>query len=224
MPLSNMIIDPAPFEQYMRGAGDKGSSHFDWKSLAGAGAMTGLSMALSAFAPKTPGINQQTRKIEEQSDQLHQTGANLVGTGGEALSPVLNYFKALVSGDPTAVLQAAGPERARVMDQYDTARRSNAEFSPRGGGQASASMQSRMAEARDLASTTNAIRSNAATQLSGIGQTAISQGLTAESAATQALAQVLGPLLSQRNSDKESIAKQFAGYAELIAPFILMAL
>lgn len=236
---SGSIIDPKPFETYFAGLGAESGggsmwpgesmakpdgTGFNWKGAAASGIGAGVSLLASHFAPKTRNVNDEVNQIEDQSKALHRTGSSLVNQGESALNPVLQYFAALAKGDPQALLQATQPERARVMDQYDTARRSTATFGPRGGGQASSMNESRIKEATALASTTNAARAHAADSAAQIGETLTGQGLTAESAATQAMAQVLGPILQQRGQDKASIAAQFAGYAEMIAPFVLMAL
>ena len=144
----------------------------------------------------------------------------LAASGAADLNPVLKYFKDLVSGNPTDVLNATTPQRRRVIDQYDTARRSSAQFTPRGGGSASAQQESRAREAGDIASLTSDTQANAATALGALGENERNAGLTAEQQAQQALASALGPLMQQQQANQSGLVSTFQGLASFIAPLI----
>lgn len=78
----------------------------------------------------------------------------------DLFAQVLPYLKAVTSGDRQAILNATMPERRRVIDQYSTAKKALAEFSPRSGGQAAAMADQATKEAGDL----SLIGANARTQ------------------------------------------------------------
>lgn len=192
------------------------SGGFDWGSLA----KTGLGLLPSLFAGGGASIEPDIRKIQGNANDQLTAGKDLAGKGSTDLGPVLEYFKNLVSGNPNDVLAATAPDRRRVIDQYDTARRSSAQFTPRGGGDASSQNASRASEAGDIASLTASARSNAANSLGQLGESERNAGLTQEQTAQQTLASVLGPLFQQQQADQKSLIGTFTGLATMIAPFL----
>lgn len=133
---------------------------------------------------------------------LDQRGQTLSATGMDALSPVLGQLMKLFSGDENAIGDATRPQVKGVLDQYDAARRSIAQFAPRGGGRETALATSRFSEASDIGN----IRSNAVTsatqQLSTIGASLLNAG---ENEQTQSLSSLMG-LLQNAQQDKSNSA------------------
>ena len=191
---------------------DTSSGGFDWGSIGKAG----LPLALSLLAPKSQSITPTVNAIDKSAGDLKTAGTKATATGQEALSPALKYFQALVSGDPNAILQATAPDRARVIDQYDTARKNIAQFSPRGGGQSSNINEGFTKEASDLSTGTASARSNAATALASIGNAETEQGLTAEERSISALSATLQPLLQQGEQQNNSVISTFTGIGKLL--------
>lgn len=194
-----------------------GGTGFDWKKIAGAGA----GLLGSLFAPKSRSIDPEINAIEGGSKDLAASGKATSAQGQSALDPVLKYFKALASGDPSEALAATAPQRGRVIDQYDAARRSAANFTPRGGGQASAQQESRSREASDLANVTSTARTDATKELAALGSNLTQQGTSAQEASINAMVSTLQPLLAKQGQDSQSIGKTFAGIGELIGSFFL---
>ena len=57
----------------------------------------------------------------ERSAQESGDYAKLLQEGGsELVNPITQYYKALISGDRTALMAATQPERRKVIDQYST--------------------------------------------------------------------------------------------------------
>ena len=192
------------------------ASALPWGKIIGAGA--GLIPAL--FAGGGSSLKGPIGEVQRGARQLGATGKGLAQQGEAALAPALKYFQDLLSGNPADIEAATAPQRRRVIDQYDTARKSSAEFTPRGGGQASAQMESRAREASDLATVGASARDNAANTVSSLGKGLLDSGISAEQEATNQLAQVLGPLFQQQQADQQSTAQTFAGIASLIAAFL----
>ncbi len=94
------------------------------------------------------GLQKQADQATDLSKQFSQQGMDMFG-------PASEFLKALISGDRQALLQATQPERRRVIDQYATAKKNLAEFTPRGGGQAAAMNQLEAGKAADLAGVTS---------------------------------------------------------------------
>lgn len=135
--------------------------------------------------------------LRNSSTAMRQRGDTLNAMGTEAVNPVLQYFSALLKGDPNALLQATQPERARVIDQYDTARQAISQFSPRGGGTNAALAQSRFGQASTLANITATARSAAAGQAGQIGTALTGLGLNAQQLASADLNTIINAILTR---------------------------
>lgn len=142
-------------------------------------------------------------QLGEASQQNRQDAQAFKGMGAEAIGPALQYLKALAGENPSALMDATRGERGRVIDQYDTARRSIASFGPRGGGSASAIAEGRMAEGSQLADITSSKKSEAVKLLSAIGPQLAGLGLNAEQLASQDLSTVIDMILRKQGFDVE---------------------
>lgn len=94
--------------------------------------------------------------------------------GTSVLGPAVDYLKSLAGGDRQQMLAATMPQRRRVMDQYDAAKKSIAEFAPRGGGQASAMINLEANKASDLSMLGAGAQRDAVTESAQLG-TALKQ-------------------------------------------------
>lgn len=208
------------------GAGTSSTGQgFNWKGLPwGQIIGAGAGLAASAFAPQVTDPSGAIKETQQMARGLSQTGQQLGAQGAGALAPTLAYWMNLLSGNPADLLAATQPERTRILDQYDTARATLTRETPRGGGLATAMGTMETKKASDLATLTSQARPQAAQQLGQLGTQLTGAGIQAQEQAAYAMAQVLGPLLNQESQDKESIWRTFAGVAEMVAPFVLMAL
>jgi len=132
------------------------------------------------------------------------TSSALTSESQSALNPVLKYYQGLLSGSPEQSLAATEPQVGRVIDQYDTARRSAAAFTPRGGGQASGNLQSRIAEASDISGTINSARSGAASALGNLGLGTASASAAQAGIAGNDLGTVLKTYLQQSQNSQQA--------------------
>src|SRR5206468_3166454 len=160
VPATGLPIGPAPTVQ----GAEPGP---DWGNIAGAAAPFLFSLLGSNRAKGQAG--QSTDQLAQLAKAFGTQGQQLAGQGQAALAPVIAYLQALVGGDPQALNQATQPERARVLDQYDTARKA-LQFLPRGGGQAGAVMQAGSRAAGDIGSIIGGARQGAANTLGTLGQ------------------------------------------------------
>lgn len=142
-----------------------------------------------------------TSALQKSATGLQKQGSELSGMGSDAMAPVLDYFKKLISGDPSALLEATKPERGRVIDQYDAARNAITNFGPRGGGSTSAMATSRISEANELSDITSGARSDAATSLAQIGPILTGLGLSAEQLASADLNSLINTILTREGFD-----------------------
>lgn len=161
-----------------------------------------------------------TDKLSTLSDALSSQGEKTHATGMDALQPVLKYLNGLLSGNPADVQAATAPERASILNQYDTARTTLERTAPRGGGQVSAMGALEGQKASQLATTTATARSGAADKLSQLGTTLTGQGLSAEAYAGSDLATAVQA--SQRASEQQAKSNSDAGAS--IGGFIADAL
>lgn len=138
-----------------------------------------------------------TALLKQQATGAQATGQQMTATGSEALGPVLQYFRSLMSSDPQAMLQATQPERGRVIDQYDAARKAIANFGPRGGGTTSTLAQSRFDQAESLGDLTSGVRRSAAGSVAEIGTSLAGLGLTAQDLASRDLNTVINSVMAR---------------------------
>lgn len=146
------------------------------------------------------GLDEQTQQLLKGNvERMRGQGAQMQQQGAEALSPVLAYFKQLMSGDPAAMLQATQPERGKVIDQYDAARKSIAQFAPRGGGQGAAIAGSYVQQAQQLSDITSTARQGAVTGLAQLGPQLQALGLSADQVASMDLSTLINAVLARES-------------------------
>jgi hypothetical protein len=126
----------------------------------------------------------------------------------------MQYLKSLTGNDPSAIMAATAPERGRVMDQYDTARKAIAQFGPRGGGQAAAFSDASFREASDLSDITAGARQGAVGQLGQLGLSATGLGLSAQQLASADLNTVLNAVLTREGHDVGKRGQNMAAWAD----------
>ncbi len=139
--------------------------------------------------------------LRESAAALRQKGAMLGGQGQQALAPTLAYYQALIGQDPGALMAATAPERGRVIDQYDSARRAAAEFGPRGGATNAAIANSHFQQAQQLGDITSMAKRDATSQLAALGATMTGLGLSADQLASMDLNAVIQAVLGQEYLD-----------------------
>ena len=137
-----------------------GGSSFDWGGLA-----EGASPFIASLFG---GTNTDKTALRDTATKELSAGKDTKAAGAGALSPVLKYLQAIAGGDPAAVMDATAPQRARILDQYDTARKAITQ-QPRGGGQASAALNLEGRQASDLATTAATARSEGVKELGTLG-------------------------------------------------------
>jgi hypothetical protein len=194
--------------------GDPSSGGFSGSDLAGWGKIA-APFVTAAFGPGNP----YKGDVENIGKQALTFGAADKAAGTNALAPVLKYLTALVSGDPSSVMEATAPQRARIIDQYDTARKALAQ-QPRGGGQASAALKLEQGKASDLATTTSAARSEGVKSLAAVGTNLVQTGAYEQETGLQAALRAFQGLSQQKDASNADFGKAIG----MALPFILAAL
>ncbi len=157
------------------------------------------------------------------SKSLQSSGTDLTNKGTAALAPVLSYLTKLAGGDTAAAMDATRPQRARVIDQYDAARKSIAEFSPRGGGTASTLANSQFKEAGDLANLTSQARTDAVNKLGDIGQQLTSLGVNTTGMSAEMQARIAAILSDQAKQKREQQGQFGKTIGSLLGAILLAA-
>lgn len=142
-----------------------------------------------------------TAILKKQSEQSQQEGEDQSGAGSAAMAPALKYYRDLLSADPNAVMSATAPERGRVIDQYDTARKAVANFGPRGGGTTGALASSRFDQAESMGDITSEARRGAAGSSAELGLQLQSLGLSHEALASQDIGTIIQSILNRQYLD-----------------------
>lgn len=140
-----------------------------------------------------------TKLLQEQSTKLSGQGSDLVSKGGQGLNQVMAYLQKLAGGDASAIMDATKASRGRVIDQYDSAKRSVANFTPRGGGSAAAMGDLETGKANQLSDILSSKQDEAVGQLSATSQALTGLGLSAEQLATADLDTIIRTILSQKS-------------------------
>ncbi len=133
--------------------------------------------------------------------RMGQQSGQLGTQGQEALGPALQYLKSILGNDPSAIMSAMRPESGRVMDQYDTARKSIAAFAPRGGGQQAAFADTYSDEAEGLNDIFSKARREGFSQAAAIGSNLTGLGLSAAQLEAADLNSVLSAVLTREGFD-----------------------
>ncbi len=164
-----------------------------------------------------------TSKLLSNSEGLKSKANEFGNMSAESIGPVLQYLKSILGDDPSAILDATRQDRGRVIDQYDTARQTIAQFGPRGGGTTSALAESRFSEAETLADLTSSKRSEAVALSGQLGTAFAGLGLSADQLADADLNTILNAILAREGFD---VAKRgqnmeaLAGIGEAVGTII----
>lgn len=206
------------------GIGGDGGGGFGAGDAAGLAA-AGIPLLFSLFGSNKNKANaeQGAAGLTDLAKSMATSGKDLTGMGKDALSPVLSYLAKVVGGDPAALLEATAPERAKVMDQYATAKKSLA-FTPRGGGQASAVANLEANKARDLSTLTSEARRSGVSTAAQLGATLTGQGTQASSAAASAseqAARLYAGLGQQDAQEHASLGASIGKFVGAALPFLL---
>lgn len=191
----------------------------DWSKLA-LGGISAIAPLFAGGGSSNKALTDAIAAAQKSATDLGTEGKALTAQGTTALGPIMKYLQAIASGDPTALLNATRPERTRVLDQYDTARKTIANTQPRGGGQASAMVNATTRQASDLAAVGSNAQHAATDTAAQLASGLLSAGVNTEHAATAGLINVIGPLLQKAQADKRSIADTFEGIAAVLGPLL----
>lgn len=204
------------------GATQSGDSWWDTNS-AGVGKLASgaapLLLSLFGSNDQKDKAGQTADQLKSMSDLLGKQGQSISKDGLAALAPVFKYLMNVTSGDPGSLEAATEPQRARVIDQYDTARR-GAQFLPRGGGQAGAMLDINAREASDISGILASARTEGVNSLGSLGKGLLDTGLSETRDATSALNQALAAY-THLGENKD---KQDEGFGAALGGFLSDAL
>jgi len=150
------------------------------------------------------------------SQGLLGQGAGLADEATSALAPLLKQLQKLISGDEGATNEAIQPQARAIIENYNTARRSLAEFAPRGGGSASASAESRFKEAGDISSLRSQVRTSAISELSQVAGQELSAGTALEETGLSGLVNLVQEAIQSKGQNAGLWGKIGAGVGGLI--------
>jgi hypothetical protein len=181
-------------------------------------------LLISLFGPK----NTAADKASANSDQLTQMAQSLFSGGKDmtslglgALAPVLKYLTSVAGGDLSTLLSATAPERSRIIDQYDTAKRTSATFAPRGGGVTSSMIGLETGKASALATDAASARRSAVGTLGQLGEGLTASGLQAEAQGAQDLNNAITQQMAQAKRQDDQMAALASGLAKAMIGFVL---
>lgn len=165
--------------------------------------------------------------LKQYSEQSQQKGESLSGQGEAAVSPALKYYRDLLSPNASDLMAATAPERGRVIDQYDTARKAVAQFGPRGGGTTGALAESRFDQAESMGDITSQARRGAAGGSAELGLQLESLGLSHEALASQDIGTIIQSILNRQYLDvtkRGQTMQAWSGVGQMAGQFLGMYL
>lgn len=155
------------------------------------------------------GTDQLIAQLTSSAKTSDSRANDFFGQSQDILGPVNDYLKAILGGDQNALMEATKPERRRVIDQYAAAKKAIAEFTPRGGGQATAMLNLAGKQAGDLAGVTGQAKQNALGLATSLGSQYSATAATQQGMAQNALGQALSGSAQQdanRSQNWQSLA------------------
>lgn len=167
----------------------------------GVGLLAGLFGGGGGDKPDANAATSEIDLLKGYGEQSRKQGQEFIGQGQEAIIPALEYYNNILSSNPAGVLEATKPERGRVIDQYDTARRNLVNFGPRAGGTASSLAGLEVAKANQLSDLTAEARRTGASESADLGATLAGLGITEENAGAQNLSSAIQALLTKAGYD-----------------------
>lgn len=148
------------------------------------------------------------KQLQGKADVQQEEGMN-------ALNTSLDYYGDILGNDAGAAMDATKAERGRVIDQYDTARQSIAEFGPRGGGTTSALANSRIQQGNQISDIGANQKAQAAQATADIGATIAGIGMTQEQIASADINAVIDSMLAQQGIDVQKAGQKAALWGDI---------
>ena len=165
---------------------------------------------MSFFGGLFTGSNPTLNTDISQSGQISDYGTTL---GEGDLSQASNFYSDLLSGDPSKIGQILGPQLSNIQQQGQQQLNTNAQFGNRSGG-TNASNQTNMDSQRQQVEQMIAqLTGSAASGLTGIGENALSTGLSANQIQEGESQQRL------KNQDDSILGGLFGGGVSALADF-----
>jgi hypothetical protein len=125
------------------------------------------------FEGSSPG----TTSSESTAGNITNFGTNL---GESDLSTGSNFFKSLLSGNPQAIGQLLGPQLSTVQQQGQQQLNTNAQFGNRSGGTNASNQTNIDSQRQQVEQMIAQLTGSAASGVTGIGESAIGTGLSAD--------------------------------------------
>ena len=148
-----------------------------------------------------------SQQAAAQSKQLFSSGTGDISTARSLLADPTKYWQTLLSGNMNAITSYLSPEINTIMGQYDSAKKSISEFSPRGGGRSAAMANAGFTSAGQIGNLVAKARPTAANQLTSIADIYKTLGLTETGQSTGNLQASTQAASSQQQIDATTSAQ-----------------
>lgn len=156
---------------------------------------------LNAFNPATTGT--------------FNTGQRILGAGLNTMQPSIDYWSAILSGNPQALTAATAPTANMLSTLYSGATNNASTGLPQGGYRSTMMAQLPFAQASQVGNYLLGLQPQAAQQLGQLGNTQSQIGLSETSQAQNLLQQMLQTILGIRGQNNQASASQLGAGAQL---------
>lgn len=147
-----------------------------------------LTRNLRAITNVLPGYGEQQ---QQAGNRLLQYGGDITQSGLGTMQPSIDYFSALLSGDPTRTFQAIAPTVQNLDRVYEGATRGASQLMPRGGARSATLAELPFQKAGQVSNALFGLQPGAASQLANIGTGVAGIGLGQQGVGIQEQQQAL---------------------------------
>lgn len=183
--------------------------------------------SLTQFLRSLTNLTGQTGKdLLTAGQQTFGEGRATTAQGKETISPALDYWMKLLSGDQQAQTEAVAPTARTIVSQYDAARKTAQQSGARGGARSQILAELPFQKAAEIGTLIQKLQPEAAGKVTDIGQflaqLGLSEsglGLSQSSLGLTSLAQTISGLLSRRgqnNAENAAMMQMLSGFGEAI--------
>lgn len=160
------------------------------------------------------------RNISQLGTFGFEKGSRAIGRSEQALDPLLGFYRTILGGDRQAIMQLMAPEVSTIVSQYDTARRTAAEFAPRGGGRTQALSELPFRQAGDINRLFQETRKGALGGLERVGGAYGELGVRELGLSAGAYQSLIEDVLQKYAIDKKAKTEMGTGLGKLLAMLI----
>ena len=173
-----------------------------------------------------PGPTSQEKNLQQAEANAATFGLNQAEStlpkATSLLGQPLQFFQALLTGDRQTIMNTIAPAVSTITSQYETAKRANQEFAPRGGGATAANAEAPYKEAGDISQLVEGAQQEGAAGVTDIASLLGNLGLGELGTGTQAALGGASLAEQQRQFDTQTQQQQQQAWGSAIGGLVAL--